>query len=250
MPTPTPPKLVLIGIQARSTSERLPGKVLMELGDRPVLTHVIDTCKQAAAYLNRNFSKLNAVAKVAVLAPKNDPLVSKYNRKITVIEGDEDDVLSRYVKAAHEECADYIVRITADCPFMASHVISRCAKAAIIKKQDYTTNILYRTFIEGQDVEVLTKRLLFWLDENAKEKEDREHVTYLLYKLFQLGKFPILHGSGKPSINHILNEFDFSDIKTSIDTMADFAKAQMIYHALQTKKEEARANGIIEEQRI
>lgn len=38
----------IIGIQARLDSSRLPGKVLMDLGGKPMLEHVVDACQEAA----------------------------------------------------------------------------------------------------------------------------------------------------------------------------------------------------------
>jgi len=63
---------ICIGIQARSTSKRLPNKALQMVGDKPLLQHVIDACKKSALYMNRHQTR--EVVQVAVLTPKATPL--------------------------------------------------------------------------------------------------------------------------------------------------------------------------------
>ena len=178
---------------------------------------------------------------MALLVPKADAAVGSYQNKITTIEGDEHDVLSRYVTAAKQNEASYIVRITADCVRLPTHIIAKHIKTALIKERDYTTNTHYRTFREGWDIEVLSKRLLEWLDKNAKEKSDREHVTSLIHA----GKtFPFTHLDGKPSICHVMLDYDDSFLKTSIDTKEEIDKARAESDGVRKKRDLAKKNGV------
>lgn len=234
-------RVVLIGIQARSTSERLPNKIHMRILGKSVLEHVIFACTNTVKYLKRDCETLNAEVKLVLLVPEGDPAHALYKNQIPILTGDEKDVLSRYVKAAKELNADYIVRVTADCIFLPTHLISKHIKSALIKQLDYTTNVYFRTFMEGLDCEVLSRRLLDWLDENAVSEHDREHVTTLIGP----GKrFPFLDDYSNPSICHIINYFDQSQIKTSIDTKEDFDKAKDIYEKFEATKRLAMKNGV------
>lgn len=185
---------------------------------------------------------MQIAASVAILVPKGDPIVTLYaGQGIPILEGSEPDVLSRYATAAKQFNVDYVARITADCLYLPPHHITKHARLAIMEDRDYTTNVHYRTHKEGWDCEVLSKRLVEWLDKNAKSPHDREHVTTLI----GAGKpFPFKHKDGKPSICHILNFYDESDIKTSIDTPEEFQEAERRFQRYQKAKIEANKNGM------
>jgi len=232
-------KTVLIGIQARSSSTRLPQKAHLQVGGKPILQWVLDSCQIAARFL-RGESKLDAAINVCLLVPKGDSIATLYSSQIPIIEGDENDVLSRYVLAARHFKADYVTRITADCLFIPPHHITKHVKAAVIKERDYTTNVHFRTHKEGWDCEVISKRLLDWLNENATTNHDREHVTTLIGKD---RPFPFRYVDGKPSICHILNLYDESEIKTSIDTKEEYEYAEKLFQRYQRQKNEAKRAG-------
>src|SRR4051812_13917575 len=172
-------KKVIIGIQARSNSVRLKEKAYKALGDTSIIHRVIYQCVRVAGWLQKEQKDLSV--KAVLLIPYKDPLRSHVEHKIEVYEGPENDVLTRYIEAADFYEADSIVRITGDCAWINSKIISKCLRDALSKGSDYTSNILVRTFIEGQDTEVLSKTCLDWLDENAKSEFEREHVTIKLH---------------------------------------------------------------------
>ena len=234
-------RVILIGIQARSSSTRLPNKIHLQIGGRPILQHIIDSCVNTVRYLKNDCIKYDAEIKIALLVPKGDPAASIYKNQVPLLEGDEKDVLSRYVKAAEENNADFIVRVTGDCLFLPTHLISKHIKSALIKNRDYTTNIIHRTFKEGLDCEVISRRALNWLNEHAKTEHDREHVTTRLYGK---NEFPFRDGEGKANICHIINYFYEADIKTSIDTAEDFENAKRLFSKFQLAKTNALRSGI------
>lgn len=171
--------------------------------------------------MGRQFPNFQALTKMWLLVPSGDEIKEKYQKQIMVYEGDANDVLSRYVEVARMEKADYIVRVTADCLHLPSFMISRAIKAAVKRETDYITNVVFRTSMEGFDVEVISKRLLDYLDENAKG-EDREHVT--TYIRNNLDSFPFMK-KDRLSICHIIDAFDLSWVKTSIDTEEEYQAA-------------------------
>lgn len=231
---------VLIGIQARSTSNRLPQKVHLQIGGKPLLQWVIDSCQIASRFIQSEGQKLDANVTVALLIPKGDCIGEIYKGQLPIVEGDEHDVLSRYVSAAKQFGAEHIVRVTGDCLFIPPHHITKHVKAALIKGRDYTTNIHFRSHKEGWDCEVMTRRLLDWLDENAKEPSEREHVTT---KIANGKPFPFQYLDGKPSICHLMNHYDESEIKTSIDTKEEFEAAKKIMDRYDKLKKDAKRAG-------
>ena len=232
---------VVIAIQARSDSQRLPGKAHLQVGGKPILQWIIDSCNQAIRYLAQTTKDLEADVSVCLLVPKGDALVSIYQNQIEILEGDHDDVLSRFYQAVNVYNADYVVRITADCLKLPSYVIAKHIRSALIKSRDYTTNTHYRTFKEGWDCEVLSRRLVEWLENNASSIHDREHVTTLIAE--DRG-FPFSDSDGKKNICHIINNDDESHLKTSIDTREEYEAAQKAYQKFFDTKNKARRAGI------
>ena len=176
-------KSVSIIIQARSTSKRFPGKIFEKIGSKQILQHVLDACLNSSSYINTMTNKHKIICGVALAVPYNDVLIGAYQRH-KIIQGPEDDVLRRYQMAADELKSDYVVRITSDCPFIPPYIISRAINIAVQDKLDYLTNAdpRFRTAPDGHDVEVLSKRMLSWLDETVKDPIHREHVTTYLHE--------------------------------------------------------------------
>lgn len=234
------PRIVLIGIQARTNSERFPNKVMHPADGKPVLDHVLESCYSAAAYLNKNFHQFQCNVRVALLTPDGDPLVKRYHRPrgvdvLAFCGVREDDVLTRYYQASKEMRADYTVRITSDCIEIPDHLISGMIKAAVFQRCDYVTNTHHRTFREGWDVEVLSSDLLDWLNSYAVTAEQREHVTMLL-------RFrDVVPKSFK--YRHFFNRVDDSDRKTSIDEPSDIARFEAERDSIRSKKNAAIMNG-------
>lgn len=205
---------VLIGIQARSTSQRLPGKALTKLYNKPVLTWVLNACLDSASFINR---KGDLEVQVAILCPYGDEIKRAYDQ-VPIIEGDEFDVLSRYVDGAVKFRADYICRITGDCPFVTGFMITNHIFKAVGKRLDYLSNVdpEIRTELDGRDIEVMSMEALDWLNRTAKTEAEKEHVTV---RLREVKPRHLRRG-------HFLNRLDMSDIKLSVDTQAELDEAE------------------------
>lgn len=228
---------VSIGIQARSTSERFPNKVTQMIGNRMVIEHVIDSCRSCADYINRYTFTNNIVVDVFILIPEGDPLKQILSPMSDhIIEGDENDVLSRYVKMAKESEAEYVVRITADCPLLPHFMIYKGINVAIKNGLDYVSNVgdkteSMRTSIDGDDVEVMSARALEWADKNSHAKSQREHVTTALRE------------DGAPYFFRygvLIGHKDHSNIKLSVDTEDDLKNIRTDFERIKNKIEAAK----------
>lgn len=215
---------VLIAIQARSNSSRFPQKIFQTIGKKMVLQHVIDQALSAKHYAERPNRKLTMKCEVAVLHPESDTQIPTLFRGkgATLISGSEGDVLSRYVKAQKITNADYIVRLTSDCPLILDFIISKHINTAVINSFDYVSNVdeSCRLVFDGMDCEIMSKRALEWLDENAEMGPHREHVTTLIRE-----KRPqhLKHG-------FISSKLDSSNMKLSLDTPEDLERIRKYYH--------------------
>jgi spore coat polysaccharide biosynthesis protein SpsF len=161
-------------IQARVGSTRLPGKVLEDLGGRPVLEWVV----RAARSARQIDTVIVATSTLAV-----DDVVADLAGSLGagVVRGSESDVLSRFVAALDAYPAEALVRLTADCPLLDPTLIDAVAGAwAAAPSHDYVSTTLVRALPRGLDVELVTAGALRAVDRMAVG-HDRVHVTSGLY---------------------------------------------------------------------
>ena len=158
-------------IQARTSSRRLPGKVLMDLGGGNAIEHVIRRLQRA--------KELDRIA-VATSDRADDDPVAELAQALgaEVVRGPLDDVLARYVLACDQLGAETVVRITADCPLVMPELVDRLVRLRKRCGVTYAANTLEpRTFPKGLDVEVVTASALRVAVEQTSDPYDREHVT-------------------------------------------------------------------------
>lgn len=157
-------------IQARMGSTRLPQKVLMDIGEEPMLWHVHERASHT--------SLLDEVVVATSTEPADDEVASFCTeRGIPCVRGSETDVLDRYYQTALEMNADTVVRLTADCPFLSPAVIDRIVREYEASNCEYVSNTLEYTHPDGLDVEVFGMEALETAWEEAVEPDEREHVT-------------------------------------------------------------------------
>jgi len=157
-------------IQARMTSTRLPGKVLMDIAGKPALELMLS-----------RVSKAKTLDRIVIATTSNatdDPVADLCRRLgVGVFRGSEVDVLERYLGAALEARATTVVRLTADCPFADPAVIDGAVDFFRGGYWDYAGNANRRTFPDGLDVEVFSATALGRAAREARHPFAREHVT-------------------------------------------------------------------------
>jgi spore coat polysaccharide biosynthesis protein SpsF len=163
-------------IQARTGSTRLPGKVLLPLLGRPILSRVVERAARAVG--------IDEVVVATTVDPSDDAIVELATKQGWAVErGSENDLLDRYVQTARARDADIVVRITSDCPLIDPGLIDQTIEAFVEGGADYASNTLEpRTFPRGLDVEVVSRDALeeAWRDD--VDPASREHVTPFLYR--------------------------------------------------------------------
>jgi len=160
-------------IQARTSSTRLPGKVLKELpygSGITVLEQVIRRVKQS--------KRIDQII-VATTHDENDAAIVEIVKRENILffKGSVNNVLERYYLAAKENALDHIVRITSDCPCIDPDINDITINEHFDKQADYTTNALIRTYPVGFDVEIFRFNVLEKAYQKARGDYDREHVT-------------------------------------------------------------------------
>jgi spore coat polysaccharide biosynthesis protein SpsF len=198
-------------IQARTSSTRLPKKVLKELpyGSRiTVLQQVIRRLKR---------SKRIEEIIIATTTNAEDKAIVKVAQSENVkwFRGSKENVLSRYYLAAKQNKLDTVVRITSDCPCIDPELIDSIIEKHLRTKSDYTTNALKRTFPHGLDTEVMNFTTLEKAFSEAKQDYEKEHVTPYVYKTRpDLFKITVVEAPKK---------LHYPDIRITLDTEEDYA---------------------------
>ena len=200
----------IILIQARLNSSRLPSKVLLKIGNKTIVD-----------IINSRLKGIKNVNKIIFAIPndsKNKKLQNYLKSKnLNTFSGSANNVLDRFYKVAKKEKAKNIIRLTADCPFMDKNLINRMIKLFSLKNYDYLSNTINPSFPDGLDVEIFKFSLLKKIWKKAKTNFDKEHVTPLMLKQFDIKKF------------NYKNKKDQSHIRLTLDKKEDFKTFKIIF---------------------
>ena len=212
---------VVAVVQARMGSTRLPGKVMLPLGGRYVLEHVVSRVSRAAEVDN---------VVVATSDKKQDDIIARFvpDFGAKLYRGSESNVLDRMFCAAEEADADIVVRITADCPLLDPNVVSATVETLHQTGADYASNIEDRTFPRGFDVEAFTFDSFEQVHSEATAPHHREHVTPYYHEnpdTFALETVTSEMVYEKPRLR------DRTDLRLTLDEAADYE----LFHRLYTE---------------
>jgi len=194
-------------IQARTSSTRLPGKVLMDLAGQPMLARVVERVARA--------ERLDRVVVATSDEAADDPIEELCRRRDwNCFRGSRDDVLDRFLQAAEAFEADAVVRVTSDCPLIDPGVIDEVVDCFIEGGADIdcaANTQPRRTFPRGLDTSATSMAALRRVWSEAGEPRHREHVT--LYMFEHLERF---------RIKGVFASEDFSEMRWTVDTAEDF----------------------------
>ncbi|PYN41196.1 MAG: hypothetical protein DMD95_19965, partial [Candidatus Rokuibacteriota bacterium] len=165
-------------VEARMTSSRLPGKVLLPAAGRPLLQILVERLRRAPG--------LDGLVIATTVNASDDP-VSALGEKlgVGVFRGSENDVLGRVCGALRASGADVCVEITGDCPLIDPEIVGEALTEFLRTRDDhpYVSNSdPHRAVPAGLDVQVFLASALFQLDAATGDSDDREHVSYGFYR--------------------------------------------------------------------
>jgi spore coat polysaccharide biosynthesis protein SpsF len=196
----------VIIIQARLSSTRLAGKVLREVGGRPMIAWLLERLA---------FAKLPVVLAVPRAdAPRFEALTRDF--PVQLFGGDENDVLDRYIEAARANGADPVIRVTGDNPLTSVECLALCLEKHAAMHADLThpCGLPY-----GAGVEVISRQALEAAWASGREPDDREHVARYIYR--NPGRFEIVPMP-------IPEPYRGEDLRVTIDTEEDFKRFEGI----------------------
>ena len=204
-------------IQARMSSTRLPGKVMLKVdNENTILDCVINQLQNSKEIKN---------IVIATTDQEEDDVIAEFvkNRAIKYFRGSKKDVLDRYYQCAKKFNFSEIIRITSDNPLIDYEIVDTVVEHFKSNNYDFITtdqplNTFHRTYPFGYGVEVFTFSALENAWKNAKLPSEREHVTPYFYKNKEIFR--------QTSIE---NSEDHSRFRCTVDTKYDLELIQKIY---------------------
>ncbi len=199
-------------VQARLDSSRLPRKVLMDLGGRPILWHVLNNTRKA-------FND------VLLVTPDKELVLHANSWGFKSFIGSEHDVLDRYYQAALLYEAEHIARITADNPLIRLETMHKVIDLYKHGDYDWVANCrLKTTFPIGDDIEIFSFKALERAWNESRDPAEADCVTSYIYKHPELFKLGIVE-----------NDKDESHLSWTVDTQEDLDRVRQIYTGREVK---------------
>ncbi|MBU5441009.1 NTP transferase domain-containing protein [Paenibacillus sp. MSJ-34] len=202
-------KIIAI-IQARMGSTRLPGKVLLPLGSSVVLDYVVSRCQTIKSVVE---------VIVATSSSEQDDEIYEWclERNVPCYRGSEEDVLSRYYECARSFSTNYVMRVTADCPFVDIDLANATVEAMLRNSSDIV--VLKGELPRGLAVELVSFAALEKMYVDGQEPRHREHVTYYAYE------FPQYFSSTELQVP---TNKQYPRLRITLDTEEDYQLCQKI----------------------
>lgn len=211
-------------VQARVSSQRVPGKVLAQLAEEPVLTTLL-----------RRLARVRSCREVIVATsdrPEDGSVAALAAAQgVRVVRGSLENVAHRFLTVAREPGVGALVRICADSPFMDPVLIDQAVRLFWRSAADLVTTSNPRTTPSGLSVEVLAAAPFCTCYDSFQDAADFEHVTRAYYR--NRAQYRI--------VSFVPPEPIALDRSLAIDTPADLAQARRIARQLGSRLWEASA---------
>lgn len=200
---------VVICVIARMASTRLPGKVLAEVGEKPILEQIIGNLSRS------RINDIDLVVCTTELA-EDDPLESAaVENNVGIVRGPVLSVADRMFLAAELFDATTLVRVTGDNLFTDVVLHDFLVTNHISGGFDYSR---FTGLANGVTAEVVQVAAL----QRCYSVHDRNHSEYMTLHLNQPDKFSVLSVLPERSLRS-------DDHDLSVDTPADLEKARSIF---------------------
>ncbi|HAC32289.1 MAG TPA: acylneuraminate cytidylyltransferase [Treponema sp.] len=207
--------MTILVVQCRISSTRLPGKALLELGNKTVLDWTLAAMKKVRADKYYVATDRDSFEQLKEIAGRNG---------FDIFEGPLEDVLERFCMLAKKTKADVIIRATADNPFLfydaANSLVDQYERRAQTGKCDYIT---YTGLPHGSGIEILNAKSLLKAKDLTDLPYDHEHVGPALYN----------HPENFTSIMiPAPKQWNRPDLRSTIDTRSDYRRALAVVRKL------------------
>lgn len=198
---------IVATIEARMTSSRLPGKVLLPAAGMSLLSHLV-----------RRLHAVPAINEIVLATTTNttDDLLVDFAEKegIKFFRGSEEDVMTRVIDAADSVNSELVVEITGDCPIIDPDIIEQTIRMFHAHEADYVSNAHIRSYPDGMDTQVFRLETLKRSALMTSDELDHEHVTLHIRNHPEL--FSHVHLVAPPNLH-------WPELGLTLDEPADYA---------------------------
>ena len=207
---------VVAVIQARMSSSRLPGKVLLPIAGKPLLWHLV--------YRLKKCQTVDSVAVATSTDSRDDELAAFCaNEGIRCVRGSLDNVLDRYRQAAEETGAQTLLRITGDSPFIDPEFIDFAVTGLLREGADYV-RLAVGAVCAHEGADAMSRAALDYLvGHAAQDPVAREHVT---------SWFKLHPDAVKTAVLPEYAPLAVENVRLSVDTADDLAFVRAVYDRL------------------
>lgn len=210
---------IVIIIQARTGSSRLPRKVMLPLVGEPLILRMFERV---------SFAKLATKIVVAIPDDRSDDKLYTFlkQKNIETFRGSTFDLLDRHYQAAKINNASIVVKIPSDCPLIDPQIIDGVI-GYYLKYEgsyDFVSNLHPPTFPDGNDIEIMSFKTLENAWVNAKKDFEREHTTPFIWE--NPHKFRIGNVVWKSGLDYSMTH------RFTIDYPEDYKFIKIIYDNL------------------
>jgi spore coat polysaccharide biosynthesis protein SpsF len=206
--------MIVAIVQARMSSSRLPGKVVMPILGKPMLALQIERLRRC--------TRIDRLVVATSRRADDDPIVNLCGTQAQpVFRGSLDNVLDRFYQAAKTHGATHVVRLTGDCPLADPECIDDLIRFYVRTGCDYASNCRPPTLPDGLDAEIFSFKTLELAWREAVEPFEKEHVVPFIIKNPQRFR-----------VANFRYHRDLSHLRWTVDEPEDFELIRRIYEAL------------------
>lgn len=203
------------------TSSRLPGKVLMTAGGKPMLEILVERLQRAHC--------LDAIIVATTSNAQDDPIATLCERLgIAVFRGSEMNVLGRVCGAAQKMSTEVLVEITGDCPLIDPTLVDAAIATFLARypTNRYVSNSgLDISMPWGFDIQVFMAADLYAINADNPDEQDREHVSYRFYR-------PESNNQYQPYFIKYSGELNRPELRVTLDYQEDYELIKSAYESL------------------
>lgn len=168
---------IIVVIQARMSSSRLPGKAMLPVWGKSLLMRMAERVLR---------SRYPVMIVIATSTDPSDDVIEAEARlnHIPCYRGSLNNLLERHYGAARKYGADLVLKIPSDCPLIDPAIIDEALDLFYENglRYDYVSNLHPATYPDGNDVEIMTMDCLERVSKEAKEPWELEHTTPYIWE--------------------------------------------------------------------
>ncbi|HBP09994.1 MAG TPA: acylneuraminate cytidylyltransferase, partial [Treponema sp.] len=212
-------KRVVVIVQCRLSSTRLPRKALLPLGGKTILEWTLASMKKVEA--SKYFLAVDEESREEL-----EPIAKKCGWDFYA--GSQSDVLDRFCNVIKISKADVVLRATADNPFLFYEAAQKLVDEYFLKEKNSPVDyITFSGLPHGSGVEVFNADSLLEAALETDLPYDHEHVG------------PALYNHSEKYICAFVKapqEFYYPDYRTTVDTLSDYKRALRIVKKVSNNK--------------